>query len=135
MTVSTADTSIKLGVDSPKKDAVIETLGMTACTAREVGIWAGSAIDVDLVQSIMGTVDVLTRFAKTDLQIRSDTAPIAETIYSAPLGATETGVTIDGVPGTGDVRLHVGTEIIINEHSHFLTRTVKRLKEAWLEAP
>lgn len=133
MAVTTADTSIKLGVDSPKKDSTIETLGMTACTAREVGIWAGSGVNTSLIQSILGTVEVLKRFAKTDLQARAATAPVAETIYSVPLGGTEPNITIDGVPAVGDVRLHVGEEVINKQLSHFLDRTVKRLKEAWLE--
>ena len=124
MTVSTANTSIKLDVHSPKKDAVVAT-GAPIPTATEVAIWAGANINPALVQSITGTVNVLKASALTKM-------PTA--VVQVALGGGSGAVVADGTPDADSVMLYVGSDVVAKQQSHFLDRTVKRLIEAWLEA-
>lgn len=129
MPVDTANTSIKLGIHKPKKDRVV-AVGTQAVAADEMLIWAGSSVNVNLTQSIIGTFDVLFRYAKANLQTLPATGP---TILHCALGASEKGVLVDGVPTASQCRLHIGADVISKQLSHYLDRTHKRLREAWLE--
>ena len=131
MSVSTPDTSIRLDVDAPKKDAVVAT-GDPATSPNEVGVWVGSAITNpgSLNQSIIGTFEVLVRYLLNNLSSITSTAP---TVLRVPLGGTNADVIVGGVVGTGDLVLEVGQPLVDTGNSHLIDRTWKRLRERWQE--
>lgn len=120
-----ANSSIRLGASSPKKDAIVG-VGDPVTGANEVSIWAETTINPNLTQSIVGDFTKLFRFAKTNI----------ENIVGAvamPLGGSDTSIKVDQVAAAGELRLEIGTDIIAGAKSHFLNRTFKRLIERWLE--
>ena len=129
MAVSTANVSIALSVHSPKKDAVVD-LGSPTVAATAVAIWAAASVDQDKTQSVVGTFDVLKRYALDTLPSVTSASP---TVYSCVLGAGKVGVTVGGTPGVTTLQIHIGKDLIDKGQSHFIDRTIKRLIERWLE--
>ena len=125
MTISVANTSIKLDVHSPKKAAVVAT-GAPTVAATEVAVWAGANINPNLVQSIIGGYEALNAYALTN--IANITA-----VVQMPLGGGSGSVVPDGTPDADSIMLYVGSDIVAKQQSHFLDRTFKRLREVWLE--
>lgn len=126
MTISIANQSITLESSAPKKDAVIAT-GAPTVGVTAVAIWAGANINPNLVQSIIGGFEVLHRYAQTNLP------KVANTVQM-PLGGSEADIVLNGVPTADDLVLEIGTTVKGKSQSHFVDRTFKRLREAWLEA-
>tara|TARA_R110002020_G_scaffold170207_2_gene359570 strand:- start:4798 stop:5193 length:396 start_codon:yes stop_codon:yes gene_type:complete len=128
MTIA-ANTSIKLNIHAPKKDAVVGTVDPLT-GADEVAIWAAANVNPNLTQSIVGTFRVLRRYALTNLDNLTAGAP---TLLFVPFGGTEAQVQVTGSPTADDCLLEIGDNIVNKGQSHFLDRTYKRLEERWLE--
>lgn len=125
------NTSIKLGVSKPKKDAVVESPG-TPAAASELRIWAAAGVDEALTQSIVGDYWKLYRYAKSNMPAIA--ASVADpVIVHMPAGGGDSDISLDGSPTTDEVRLEIGSETATPSKSHFLERTFKRLVERWLE--
>lgn len=122
----TADTHIQLGVSKPKKDATVGT-GTLTLGANELAIKVGSAVDVGNTQQIVGDLEKLYRYAKTDIKNVT-----ADTTYSIPLGGSDADIVKTGHT-TSTVSLYIDTAILTGDKSHFLNRTFKRLIELLLE--
>jgi hypothetical protein len=127
MTISTANTSIKLDVHAPKKDAVVAT-GAPTVESTEIAVWAGANINTSLVQSIIGGYEALNAYALTN--IANITA-----VVQMPLGGGSGSVVPDGTPDADSIMLYVGSDVVAKQQTHFLDRTFKRLRETWLETP
>lgn len=121
------NTRIKLDVYKSKKNYVAAAPGTIAGT-DEVAIWAGSAINADLTQSIVGGFHQLHSYAQSHLKDLTGTPAILHLAF----GAGDTGITV-GAGGTGDLTLEIGAGVHGGDRSHYLDRTFKRLIEAWLE--
>ena len=131
MKMIAANTRIKLGVSKPKKDAIVAAPG-TAAAASEVAIWAGSLIDPNQTQSIIGGFYQLFNYAKSNMPAieASSATPV---IVHMVLGAGDSDIEIDGTPTATEIRLEIGQDTATGSKSHFLHRTFIRLLERWLE--
>ena len=127
----TANTSIKLGVNTPKKDAVVAT-GTPVTAANEITLWAKGASAALETQVIRGYFDSLLDYAKSNMPALADSVadPV---VVSMPLDGGDPSIVIDGTPGAADFVLEVGTNVAGGSKSHFLNRTHKRICERWLE--
>jgi len=124
------NTSVKLGVSVPKKDAVVAQPG-TAAGANDIRILAGTGIDETRTQNIVGALTKLHRFAQTILHTLSGVAD--PDVLHTVLGGSDNDIVVNGTPGVGDVVLEIGTFTGAGDRSHFLDRTFKRVVERWLE--
>jgi hypothetical protein len=126
-----ANTRIKLGSSEPKKNAIVSTPG-TGAAGDEVAIWAASAIDPALSQSVVGDFLSLLAYAKSNMpEIKAaGTDPV---VVFKRFGAGQNDISINGIPDARDLRLEIGAEVAVGSKSHFLNRTVTRLIERWLE--
>jgi hypothetical protein len=122
------NTSIKLNIHDPKKDAIVGTAG-PGTTGSDVSIWAGNNIDPQLTQSIVGGFRQLLRFAKENLHDLSGTPAVVH----MPIGGGVPDMDVNGTPTAQELRLHIGAEAYTGGRSHFLDRTFKSLLERWLE--
>ena len=125
------NTSIKLGVSKPKKDAVVESPG-TAAAASELRIWAAAGVDEALTQSIAGDFWKLFRYAKSNMPA-IEASVATPVVVHMPAGGGDPDIEIDGVPTTDELRLEIGQDTATGSKSHFMDRTFKRLVERWLE--
>ena len=125
------NTRIKLGVSKPKKDAVVAAPGIAAGTT-EIGIFAGTSVDEDRTQPIIGDFWKLFRFAKSNMPLIEASAATPVTVHM-PVGRGDPQIEIDGTPGITEVGLEIGQGTATGSRSHFLDRTFKRLLERWLE--
>lgn len=125
MTISADNTSVALDAHSPKKDAVY-ALGVPTVGASTVAVWVGANINANLTQSIIGGYEALNAYALAN--IANITA-----VVQMPLGGGSADVVVDGTPDADSIMLYVGSDIIAKQQTHFLDRTFKRLREAWLE--
>lgn len=124
MTVA-ADTSIVLDAHEPKKNATVAT-GLPVPGTTDVAIWAGSSVDPELCQSIVGGFKVLLATVLTNMSSNPVSAAM-------PLGGGSADVVIDGAGGAALLSIYIGSELASKEQSHFVERTTKRLIERWLE--
>lgn len=125
-----ANTSVKLNIHSPKKDAVVAQPG-TAAGANDIRIWVGSAIPLGLVQSIVGDFAKLHRMAQTTLK---DLTGVANPdILHMPLGGGDNDILTNGSVTTSHLSLEIGTYTGAGDRSHFLARTFQRCIERFLE--
>jgi len=128
MTVSLPNTSIALNVHKPKKDAV-SAIGAPTVNADDVAIWAGANINPGLVQSIIGGFDKLVRYTLNQMS--------GQTIATVhmPLGGGDNDIVVGGLPTADDLVVEFGQNLTANgtQRSHYIDRTWKRLREAWLE--
>ena len=131
MKMIAANTRIKLGVSKPKKDAVVAAPG-TAAAASEVAIWAGSLIDPNQTQSIIGGFYQLFNYAKSNMPA-IEASVATPVIVHMVLGAGDSDIEIDGTPTATEIRLEIGQDTATGSKSHFLHRTFIRLLERWLE--
>ena len=124
------NTSIVLGFEQAKKDAVVDQPGIAAA-AGEMRIWAAAGVDETKTQSNIGDFHKLFRFALSDLsQVGTSADP---TIYHMISGGSDADIERDGTPTAAQLRLEIGATLIDLEQSHFIDRTFKRLIERWLE--
>jgi len=127
-----ANTSIRLNVHLPKKDAVVDAPG-TPATANELRLWAAASIPPNKTQSIVGAYWKLFRWAKSNMPAIEASIADPVVIHMSMLRDSDAGIEIDGTPTADDVRLEIGTAIAATSKSHFLDRTFKRIVERWLE--
>jgi len=126
-----ANTRIKLGASSPKKDAVVAQPG-TAAGANEVAIWAAADCPENLTQTLVGGFQELFDHAKSNMPAIA--ASVATpTVVHMPYNGSISDIEIDGTPTAGEIRLEIGQTIGSGQRSHFLNRTFKRLIERLLE--
>ena len=125
------NTSIKLDIHKPKKDAVVDQPG-TAAGASEIRIWAAGTVPPALTQSIIGDFEKLFRMAKSKMPLVAVDANDPVIIWM-PLGGSDNDIAIDGNPTSDTIRLEIGSDTAKGERSHFLNRTFTRLTERWLE--
>jgi len=126
-----ANTRIKLGASSPKKDAVVDTPG-TAAGANEVAIYAGTDAPELLTQTLIGQWQVLYNFCKGNMPAIAATVT-TPTVIHMPYNGNISDIEIDGTPGTTELRIEIGQTIGSGQKSHFFKRTFDRVIERWLE--
>lgn len=122
----TSDTHVQLGASKPKTDATIAT-GVLTLGADEVAIKVGSSVSVANTQQIIGDLEKLYRYAKTNIGSAATT-----TTFSIPLGGSDYDIVTTG-HAVGLVSLYVHADIMNGNKSHFLHRTFKRCIELLLE--
>jgi hypothetical protein len=121
-----ADTHIQLGVARPKKSATVGT-GAITLGANEVAIKLGDNVSPTKIQSAVGDLEKLYRFAKTNI----GTAAV-DTVFSIPPGGADNDIVTTG--HTADlISLYVDAGVMAGNKSHLLHRTYKRLIERLLE--
>jgi len=125
------NTRIKLGVSSPKKDAVVDAPG-TAAGTGEIAIWAAADVDETRTQPIIGDFWKLFRYAKSNMRL-IDASVATPVVVHMLANDSDAGIEIDGTPTAGELRLEIGAFTASGSKSHFLDRTFKRLLERWLE--
>jgi hypothetical protein len=107
---------------------VTSSSGPSTVTEDDVSFWNPANVAVNKRQTVVGTLDVLYRYALSNL----DTiAPVgAATLFHVEQGKTR--VTVNGTPDAEDIRLYVGNG---KARDHIaLTNAVGYLKDAFLEA-
>jgi hypothetical protein len=122
----TADTSITLDVNSPKKDAVVAT-GAPTVGDDDVAIWGNTLTDVSLTTQTIATYRTLFRAMMDNIK-DGEIAAVA----SGPIDVSVQNVAFTA-PNAGELGLYIGSYVADGDRSHFLDRTLKRLCEAWLE--
>jgi len=124
------NTSIKLGIHEPKKNAVVAQPG-TDPGANEIRIYMPVGVAVNLTQNLVGDFHKLHRMAQTVLKDLDGTIP--PDIVAMELGGSDNDILINGVLGDSEIRLEIGAYTGAGDRSHFLDRTFKRLIERLLE--
>lgn len=124
------NSSMKVSAGGTMKD-VVQSVGSPGTGAAQVALWAASTVETSKVQSVLGTFRVLRRYALSHLASLPATGP---TVLHVPLGGGEASVQVDGSPGTDELRLEIGANIINGDRSHLLDAAYKVLEQAWTEA-
>lgn len=122
----TADTHVALGSSSPKTAARVGT-GAFTLGANEVAVKIGSSVSVANPQQVIGALEKLYRFAKSNIS-----AYTADTVFSIPLNGGDVDIVTTG-HAVGLVSLYVDSTVLTGDKSHFLHRTYKRCIERLLE--
>jgi len=122
----TADTHVALGASSPKTAARVGT-GSFTLGANEVAIKIGSSVSVANPQEVIGALEHLYRFAKSNI---SDYT--SDTVFSVSLDGSDSDIVTTG-HAVGLVSLYVDSAVLTGDKSHFLHRTYKRVIERLLE--
>lgn len=122
----TANTHIQLNVSKPKKDATIAQ-GTITLGANEVAIKLGTLISLSNPQQIVGDLEKLYRFAKTNIKNYT-----SDTVFSITPGGADNDIVTTGHT-TSLISLYVDSLVLTGDRSHFLHRTYKRLVELLLE--
>jgi hypothetical protein len=130
MAVPTENVSIELGIHSPKKDALVY-LGAPTPLASEIAIFSPTGVNVNKVQTLIGTWKVMLAFALNNLAAVE--GAVADTVISCLPGGGNAGCQLDGTPIVGGLQLVIGLDSAATGESHFIDRTTKRLLEVWLE--
>lgn len=121
-----ADTHVQLNVSAPKKDATVGT-GALTLGANEVAIKVGANVPVGYPQNVIGDLEKLFRFAKTNIA-----ASAVDTVYSITPGGADNDIVTTG--HTDDlISLFVDAGVMAGDKTHFLHRTYKRCVERLLE--
>lgn len=134
MTISTANTSLKLDSHKAKKYTT-EAVGAQVMGVDDVLVWAGGNINPGLTQSIIGGFEALHAYGLTAVHSGLlDGGALDVGRVHMPLGGGSADVLVNGIPGAGDLTIEYGADIIAKRQTHFMDRTFKRLREMWLES-
>ena len=125
------NTSIKLDVHAPKKDAVVAAPG-TAAGPDEFRLWAAAGVEEARTQSIIGDFWKLFRWAKSNMPALAASVATPRVVHM-PAGGSDGDIELDGTPTADEVRLEIGANVAGPQKSHFLNRTFRRILERWLE--
>lgn len=121
----TANSYIKLDVHSPKKDFVT-AVGVPTTAATEVCIRLGTNIPIQLRESVVGQIQSLKDYVRSVLKD-------GPTSLQIPYNGSESEIEIDGTHTVDDISIVLGATVRDNQQSHFITRTLDRLIEVFLE--
>lgn len=121
----TADTHVSLARTAVKKDATVGT-GALTLAADNIAVKIGSALPVNRVQSYVGLLRKCFDLCKSNLHTYTGT-----TVFSIVVAGTDSVVTTGHVNGA--VSLFVHANFFVNDESHDLDRTFKRVIERLLE--
>jgi len=124
------DSHFTLSRSGGKKDVVQGTTAPTV-TATDMAIYLSGA-PLNVRQSIVGTLKVFKRYLLN--QLNTLQGSVATVVLSGPIGVSNAGVVVDGVPGAADLRLHIGTDFLVNQRSQAIEETFNQLVAAFLEA-